>query len=56
MQIIQIFVIVFLLIMLAGFIAAFSDKGRKEQRGQEPPRVIVTQRVPSVHSRRDHRR
>ena len=64
MDIIQIFGIVFLLIMLAGFIVALSEKDdsedqcrdEQEQSEEELPRVIVTQRVPSVFERRDHRR
>lgn len=64
MDIIQIFGIVFLLIMLAGFIVAMSEKDdsedqcrdEQEQSEEELPRVIVTQRVPSVFERRNHRR
>lgn len=59
MDIIRIFGIVFLLIMAAGFIAALADNDDSEEQSrdeQEQPRVVVTQRVPSVFERRDRRR
>lgn len=56
METIWIFGIAFLLIMIVGFILALSDKGDQEDHSSdELPHVIVTQRVPSVFGRKDHR-
>lgn len=63
MDIIYIFGVVFLFIMLVGFIVALSEKDdsedqrrdEQEQSEEELPRVIVTQRVPSLFELRDHR-
>ncbi len=58
MEILQVFGVVFLLIMAAGFIVALSGKeDRKKQRpgGQDQSRVVVTQRVPSASGRKNRR-